>query len=142
MSRIQHLLNQVTDSIGQHPREILNYHNDDDLGNYVEDVIRKHRSHQSIAKIKETVDVRDSFMFHKVSVMDVKTRLKSLNMKKSAGYDTVSPKLMKLGADILCYPTQQFINRCIEMCLFPTALTKAEITPLHKKDDIKRTMFC
>ncbi len=49
-----------------HPREILNYHKDDGLGNYVEDVIRKYRSHQSIAKIKETVDVRDSFMFHKV----------------------------------------------------------------------------
>ncbi len=79
----------MTDSLGQHPKEILNYHNDDDLGNYVEDVIRKYRSHQSIAKIKETVDVGDSFMFHKVSVMDVKTRLKRLNIKKAAGYDII-----------------------------------------------------
>ncbi len=37
---------------------------------------------------------------------------------------------------MVCYPMQQLINRCIEIYLFPTALKNAEITPLHKKDDI------
>ncbi len=54
--------NQVADSMGQQPREILNYHNDNDVGNYVEDVIRKYSSHQSITKIKETVDILSCFI--------------------------------------------------------------------------------
>ncbi len=71
MSRTQQLFNQVAESIGQHPKEILNYQNDDGLDYYVENVIRKHSSHPSIAKLRETIVVTDTFKFHKVSVEDI-----------------------------------------------------------------------
>ncbi len=40
----------LVESIGPHSKEILNYHNDDGLDNYVEDVIRKYSSQKSITK--------------------------------------------------------------------------------------------
>ncbi len=97
-------------------------------------MIRKHSSHPSIAtcKLRETTVVADTIKFHKDSVEDIKARLKRLNLKKSASYHTISPKFLESGANMVCYP----IQKCIEMRLFSTALKKAEITPLHKKDDI------
>ncbi len=67
--------NQVAESIGQHPRGIFNYQNDDGLDYYVEDVIRTHSSHPSMAKLRETI-VTDSFKFHKVPLMVLKHVLK------------------------------------------------------------------
>ena len=41
--------------------------------------------------------------------------------------------LQNLGANILCHPLQYLVKKCIDDSIFPTALKKAEITPIYKK---------
>ncbi len=75
----------------------------------------------------------DSFNFQRVTAEDIKIRLENLKSKKSSGYDNISAKLLKIGASVLCYPIQQLVNMCIDLCLFPASLKRAEVTPIHKK---------
>ena len=76
-----------------------------------------------------------SFDFQPVSAEDIKARLERLKTKKASGCDNIPAKLLKIGASVLCYPIQQIANMCIAVSLFPASLKRAEITPIHKKND-------
>ena len=47
----------------------------------------------------------------------VLTALRSINVRKSAGYDLFPGNLIKKGAEFLCKPIQSLINRCIATCI-------------------------
>ena len=63
-------------------------------------------------------------------------KLKMINVKKAAGYDNIPPKLIKIGAEIVCTPICSLVNKSIDMCSFPCLLKCAEVTPVYKKDDV------
>ena len=43
----------------------------------------------------------NSFDFQQITPFEVKTRLKEIDIKKAVGVDTIPPKLIKIGADII-----------------------------------------
>ena len=47
----------------------------------------------------------------------------------------IPPKLIKLGADVLCKPLHYLVNLSIKTSSFPNILKCAEVTPIFKKDD-------
>ena len=59
-----------------------------------------------------------------------------MNCKKSVGYDSVPPRLLKAGAMQLSVPFTKLINNSITSCIFPDSLKCAEVIPIFKKDDI------
>ncbi|MEW8542639.1 MAG: reverse transcriptase family protein, partial [Candidatus Thiodiazotropha sp.] len=65
-------------------------------------------------------------------VLDV---LHSLNISKSCGPDLINPRLLKEGAQYLQIPLTYIFNSSLRQCQFPNAWKKANVTPIHKKND-------
>ena len=77
-----------------------------------------------------------------VSTNDVHKELSALNERMSSGYDSLPPKLLKLGKDALAPPIATLVNMSIQQCLFPNCLKNAELSPVFKKDDsMNKTNF-
>ncbi|PJE78267.1 hypothetical protein CI610_02800 [invertebrate metagenome] len=70
-----------------------------------------------------------------ISRQDVLDAIHSLNTRKAAGPDLISPRLIKEAADILSYPLQLVFNLSLTSSTFPSPWKKAHVTPVFKKDD-------
>lgn len=56
-----------------------------------------------------------------------------LKMKlKSGGVDAISTKILKVIINSIAFPLTRIFNNCIEQAIWPDALKKAEIIPIHK----------
>ena len=110
----------------------------------IDDINNDFSSHSSIAKIKEHVITHGCprFEFSPVSTNDVHKELSALNERKSSGYDSLPPNLLKLGKDALAPPITTLVNMSFQQCLFPNCLKNAEVSPVFKKDDsMNKTNF-
>ena len=56
-------------------------------------------------------------------------------MKKSAGPDGKSPKLLKLSAPVIAGPLTKLFNRCIISSVWPSQWKLSNVTPVYKKED-------
>ncbi|MCU7801455.1 MAG: reverse transcriptase family protein, partial [gamma proteobacterium symbiont of Lucinoma myriamae] len=92
-------------------------------------------NHPNINKIKENVQVSESFQFSEVSTNTVSKYIDKLNVKKATGVDKISCKILKLGKDALSPPLADMINLTVRTCTFPDILKSAQVAPLHKKND-------
>ncbi len=52
---------------------------------------------------------------------------------KAPGFDAMPPKLIRMGADVLCRPMTWLINQSIATSTFPDLLKCAEVSPIFKK---------
>lgn len=59
----------------------------------------------------------------------------ALKNTKSVGYDGVSTEIIKTVADIVCGPLCHIMNLSIGEGMFPNALKKSIVKPLHKKQE-------
>ncbi|CAB4003053.1 Hypothetical predicted protein, partial [Paramuricea clavata] len=66
---------------------------------------------------------------------EVKNLLSAINVRKSRGYDMLSPKLIKESAGIIATPIANILNASINQNCYPSAWKKGQLTPLFKKDD-------
>ena len=60
----------------------------------------------------------NSFDFQQITPFEVKTLLKEIDIKKAVGVDTIPPKLIKIGADIIAEPLKQAVNSCLRQGIF------------------------
>jgi hypothetical protein len=97
-------------------------------------ICQKYVSHPSILAIERNCSGH-CFTFECTNVCEVKKIVKSLNTKKSAGCDFISPKLLKTSIDILCPVITEIINHCISQGVFPCQLKLAEVSSIFKKKD-------
>ena len=51
--------------------------------------------------------------------------------------DNISPKILKIGANVLSRPVTFLINKSVGTFTFPDALKYAEVVPVYKKRDNK-----
>lgn len=57
------------------------------------------------------------------------------NMKiKAGGVDNISTRVLKCIIDSIAGPLVYLFNRCIELGVWPNALKKAEVVPIHKAE--------
>ncbi|CAG9135167.1 unnamed protein product [Plutella xylostella] len=64
---------------------------------------------------------------------EVEKLVKSLENKKSCGYDGLPMTVIKDNIDVLATPLAYFYNECISHGIFPDQLKIARILPVHKK---------
>ena len=74
----------------------------------------------------------NSFDFQQIKVPEVKKLLKEIDIKKVVGVDTIPPKLIKIGADIIAEPLTQAINCCLRQGIFSKNAKVASVVPLDK----------
>ena len=126
----------MTKSIGQ--PDLLDANED------IDDVFLAHESHESVQYIRQYMRDQNgnttTFTFSHVTMNAVLKELRSINIRKTAGCDLISAKLIKEGADFLCEPIQSLINKCIDTCTFPNALKLADVVPIFKKNDMLNKM--
>ena len=105
----------------------------------MEDIIGRYRDHPSIRNITTMVqnsqNVRNDFEFKDISEADVIKIIKSLSAKKSAGFDEIPVKFIKMIKAEIVKPMMLIANQCIQQNTFPDNMKKANIKPLYKKKD-------
>ena len=61
--------------------------------------------------------------------------LRKLNVHKSAGIDSLGPRILKLAAPVIAKPIAHLINMSIKEGIFPDDLKMAKVTPIYKKGE-------
>ena len=94
-------------------------------------------NYPSIVTITEELGngYNNRFEFKTVQPQDIKRKIDKLKTNKSAGYDNIPPKIIKLSSDIIVYPVKYIVNQMIETNTFPNSLKLVNITPVYKKKD-------
>ena len=86
-----------------------------------------------VLKIKNKFgSVLNSFDLQQITTSEVKKLLKEIDIKKAVGVDTIPPKLIKIGADIIAEPLTQAINCCLRQGIFPDNAKIASVVPVDK----------
>ena len=86
----------------------------------------KYRVYNGVAK----------FSFKPATAKNVERIIDKLEEKTSTGFDSIPPKLIKLGSKIISEPLSHLINETIiNQSLFPQGEKIACITPVFKKED-------
>ena len=104
------------------------------LDDPVLNAISKYQNHPSIIKIKEVYGSSSTFEFTEVDTDSVHKLVMSLNSKKSTSGE-ISPKILKLSADICSFALKNCYNASLQSCRFPSDLKLASITPVFKVGD-------
>ena len=91
-------------------------------------------AHPSIAKIKENVKP-GICIFPSVSIDDIDFHIRNMDGKKACSLDSIPPRALKESIHISCKYLSNIINNCITSNVFPDELKRADITPIHKKDE-------
>ena len=129
----KHYINIVEKSCGKKPNKIgttLGSLNDSDV---IDRIIKSYQNHPSVLKIKNKFGSDFiSFDFQQVKPPEVKRLLKEIDIKKAVGVDTIPPKLIKIGADIIAEPLTKAINCCLRQGIFPDNAKIASVVPVDK----------
>ena len=68
------------------------FENCDDNFEAVLKIIKKYEKHQSILEIRKNLKLTETFKIPKAEVSDIDKLLKTINIKKATGPDTIPPK--------------------------------------------------
>ena len=86
------------------------------------------------------VEGLNSFDFQQLKAPEVKKLLKEMYIKRAAGVDTISPKLIKISADISAEPlTQAIIANCVKV--FFLIMLKLLLPFLSIKENLTNMTF-
>ena len=128
----KHYINIAEKSCGNKPNKIgttLGSLNDSDV---IDRIIKSYQNHPSVLKIKNKFGSDlNSFDFQQIT-SEVKKLLKEIDIKKAVGVDTIPPKLIKIGADIIVVLLTQAINCCLRQGSFPGNAKIASVVPVDK----------
>ena len=76
-----------------------------------------------------------NFCFQPLSSNSVQLALEKLNIRKACGYDSISPRMLRLASSGIADSLTKLFNECIMKGEWPKAWKKGEWNPVHKKDD-------
>ncbi len=103
--------------------------------NFLENIVDKYSTHESIQAITKHCKPITEFKFHKVSVDYIHKILSKIKTNKATGFDNIPPKIMKICADEMAVPMTDIINTAIENNVFPDDMKFADLCPTFKKKD-------
>ena len=96
-----------------------------------------HKDHPSIKQIKEKIIPESDkkqviFSFKPTTIDNVKKLINEIDTKKSAGIDTIHPKLIKMASNFLSPILARATNSSVENSVFPENTKVATVAPLDK----------
>ena len=106
-------------------------HNDEILN-----VAIKFRNHPSILQIKDKIQVHKKFSFAMSTEDEILIELNLLNINKPTTFNNIPAKIL-VDAKFICSPyITKIYNDSKNESKFPGSLKMADISPVHKKDDL------
>jgi hypothetical protein len=91
--------------------------------------------HPSMSSIKQATENHSKFSFNYLNKTEVQTLLEWLNVKKAAGWDSITPRLLKLAANGISDSITNLYNMCIDQGEWPESWKRGEWIPVYKKED-------
>ena len=70
-----------------------------------------------------------------ISAEEVYKTLQSLNINKANGADGISNRMLKMASVEICSPLADLFNYCLLTECFPDCWKRANVSPVHKKDE-------
>ena len=83
--------------------------------------------------IKRRIRSGPVFTFNHITKEDVIKEIKNVDASKTPQGDNIPTKIIKENSDIFSNFIYQSFNYMIDVCIFPTSLKLANITPVYKK---------
>ena len=135
------LNNYLTDIVeiatGKEPRILPCTYDGTVTDNILDEIIFHFKDHPSVKNIKSKIaNGARKFSFKPATAKNIERIIDKLEAKTSIGFDTIPPKLIKLGSKIISEPLSHLINdTIINQSLFPGGDKIACVTPVFKKED-------
>ena len=95
--------------------------------------VNKFKSHPSIKKIKQNIQITESFFFTIPNIPQTQIEIDKLNKNKPTTENNIPSKILKTNSDICAPVITNIYCQSINKGIFPLYLKQAEITPCHKK---------
>ena len=95
--------------------------------------VNKFKSHPSIKKIKQNIQITESFFFTIPNIPQTQIEIDKLNKNKPTTENNIPSKILKTNSDICAPIITNIYCESINNGIFPSSLKQAEITPCHKK---------
>ena len=105
---------------------------------YISNIMGKFKTHPSILKIKERVNIDKPFHLESIDETTINDKIDSLDKRKPTTYKNIPTKVIVENKDIMSPFIKEMFNASNNNSCFPNALRIADVTPAHKKED--RTM--
>ena len=70
--------------------------------------------------------------FTKYDILNV---IRKLDPREADGHDRISIRMVRICDKAICKPLHLIFSSCIESGIFPTEWEKANVVPIHKRDD-------
>jgi hypothetical protein len=91
-------------------------------------------SHPSLRNIyNENKSNNSNFCFQQLSINSVQSVLEKLNVRKASGYDSITPRLLRLASSGIADSLTRLYNECIRKGEWPEAWQRGEWNPVYKK---------
>ena len=123
---------RVNLKIANDPKEVSETFNNFFI-NVAKDIVNENinidKIHPSIIKIEEN-KTDDTELSFRLTEEYVNKQISKLNIKKATGYDSISPKILKLAQPSISDPINILVNKSIESSIFPENLKSAQVSPL------------
>ena len=123
------------ETIFQEQSKIADILNNHFLGGIRAPAVPDPKNHQSIFTIKNNFSPTEVFNFSSVSESVVAEILKSLNIRKATGCDSIPPRALTEGYPRLCHPICTVINQIITRREIPSIWKHSEVLPFLKSGD-------
>ena len=103
--------------------------------NILDEIVFRFKDHPSVKNIKSKIaNGVGKFSFKPATAKNIKRIIDKLEAKTSIGFDSIPPKLIKLGSKIISEPLSHLINETIiNQSIFPGGDKVACVTPVFKK---------
>ena len=134
---------QTENSIETEPEKVANLLNEfyvnielnlESNSDFVSKCVDFYKDHLSIKNIKDS-HVTQHFNFVHTNTSAVEKIIKNLEIRKSTGYDSIPPKLLKPVASQMSVHITKIFNLSVDTCTFPQGAKLAEVVPVFKKDN-------
>ena len=77
----------------------------------------------------------NSLYSEEFSTEDILRVINNLDSNEAHGHDEISIRMLKICGTFVCRPLQIIYKSCLEMGKFPREWKKANIVPVHKKNE-------
>ena len=78
----------------------------------------------------------DKYLYNvRFSLDDICNIIRNLDTNKAHGYDNISVRIIKIFGNSICKPLEIIFRCCLEVGIFPAIWKKANIVPIHKKNE-------
>ena len=105
--------------------------------NILNEIIFRFKDHPGVKNIKSKIaNGVGKFSFKPATAKNIEKITDNLEAKTSVGFDSIPPKLIKLGSKLISEPLSHLINETIiNRSLFPRGEKIACVTQVFKKED-------